>query len=189
MPIYFDALISFALGIIWCRRFRDRPDFFTSRLSWPLVAQLAFQCIVLTPIQAFSFRFHHDWSTAYLIDPDRHPKFDQYLGTWSLVAALVLIGLAIAGHFVGRVPYEKPRSQAARVGLILSALLALALGGFFYRELAYLGTYEEFATGAARLILMTPRSTFTLAIELVAIAVRDQRSRAPAALPHSSRDR
>jgi hypothetical protein len=138
-------------------------------LSWPLVAQLAFQCIVLTPLQTFSFRFHHDWSTAYLFDPDRHPKFDQYLGTWSLAAALLLTALAIAGHFVGRVVYEKPRSHAGRRALIASSVLALTLGGFFYRELAYLGTYEEFSTGAARLFLATP-ILLPLAVELVATA-------------------
>ena len=167
MPIYLDALLSFALGIVWCWRFRDRPDFFASRLSWPLVTQLAFQCIVLTPIQAFSFRFHHDWSTAYLIDPDRHPKFDQFLGSWSLVAAVALTALALAGHFVGRVVYEKPRSRAARNGLVACALLAMAAVAGFYRELAYLGTYEEFSTGVARLFLATP-ILLPLLLELVA---------------------
>ena len=166
MPIYLDALLSFTIGIAWCSRFRDRPDFFSSRLSWPLVAQLAFQCVVLTPLQAFSFRFHHDWSTAYLIDPERHPKFDQFLGTWSLVAALALTGFALAGHFVGRIVYEKPRSHATRNGLIAAAVLFVAACAAFYREIAYLGSYEEFATGAARLFLATP-VVLPLAIELV----------------------
>lgn len=169
MPIYLDAILSFALGIAWCNRFRDRPDFFTSRLSWPLVAQLAFQCVVLTPLQAFSFRFHHDWSTAYIIDPERHPKFDQYLGTWSLVAAIVLTLLAFAGHVVGRVVYEKPRSHAPRNGLAVCAVLTIAAVAVFYRELAYLGTYEEFSTGVARLFLATP-VLVPLIIELVATA-------------------
>ena len=167
MPIYLDAILSFALGIVWCSRFRDRPDFFASRLSWPLVAQLAFQCIVLTPIQAFSFRFHHDWSTAYLVDPERHPKFDQFLGTWSLGAALAVTALALAGHFVGRIVYEKPRSHATRNWLLACAVIFAAAVAVFYREIAYLGTYEEFANGAARLFLATP-IVLPLAIELVA---------------------
>ncbi len=170
MPLYFDVLISFVVGIVWCRRLSARPDFFAARLSWPLVAGLVFQCVVLMPLQAFAFRFHHDWSTAYLIDPDRHPHFDGWLGLWALLAALGLVGCAVAGHFVGRITYDKPRSKTPRWALSVTAALAVILGAVFFREFLYVGTYEEFAADSARLFVLTSVG-LVFALEAVACAV------------------
>ena len=85
MPLYLNMLLSFAVAILWVDRLKKRRHLFQHFLSWPLVSAMFFQAIVLTPIQSFHFRFHHDWSLAYLM---------------VIVTALVLV--------VGKMPLPEP---------------------------------------------------------------------------------
>lgn len=157
MPFYFNLLISFALGALWVERLKRRPELFRAGLlSFPLIGHIVFQLIVLTPIQVFQFRFHHDWSLGYLIDPELHPEVDEYLAIWSFLAALLLVGVGVLGHLVGRLPFDKPKTPAVRYAHAACAVLALAIGGILFREWWWIGTFDEFFAGEARFLLRTP---------------------------------
>lgn len=167
MPLYLNLILSFVMPLLWAERLKDRPWLFEHFISWPLVTALGFQAIVLTPIQSFHFRFHHDWATGYLIDPDLHPAIDTYLTLWSVVAALLLLGAALLGQLVARIPFEKPKSNARKVALIASAVVAVILVVLLRHELLFVGEFGDYFTGDARFLFVTPTGVFGV-LQLIA---------------------
>ena len=156
MPFYLNVALSFLVALLWVERLRDRGYLFQHFLSWPLVILVAFQCIVLTPLQTFHFRFHHDWALAYLVDPDLHPSVDSLLTLWTLLAAILPFGAALAAYAIARIPFDKPKSRAPRFTLVGACVVVVLTIAFLWRELLYLGEYNEFFLGEARFLLITP---------------------------------
>ncbi len=169
MPFYLNVALSFIVTLLWVERLRGRGYLFQHFLSWPLVAAVAFQCFVLTPVQTFHFRFHHDWALGYLVDPDLHPSVDWLLTLWTLLAALANFGAAIGAYAIARVPFEKPKSKLPRYALIGGAALTLLLCIALWRELLWIGEYNEFMSGGARFLLFTATG-ITGVLQLLACA-------------------
>lgn len=155
MPIYFDLLLSFAVGALFVPRLRHKPALLSGRFNFALLAHAAFQLVVLTPIQSYSFRFHHDWTVAYLIDPRAFPRFDAWLGIWSAIALLLTVGAGALGHYFGRIPVDRPKSPLHKRALIAVGTLFVLSTAVFFKEWLYVGTYEEFFEGSARLWFVT----------------------------------
>jgi hypothetical protein len=162
VPFYLNVALSFIVALLWVERLRDRAYLFPHFLSWPLVIGVAFQCVVLTPVQTFHFRFHHDWALGYLIDPDLHPAVDTYLPLWTFLAALATIGASVAGYTLGRIRFDKPKSKAPRIALIAAAVTAVVLAALMWRQLIYIGEYGEFFADEARFLFITPTGVFGL---------------------------
>lgn len=169
MPLYLNVFLSFALAVVWVKRLETRRHMLGHFLSWPLILGMLFQAVVLTPIQSFHFRFHHDWSLGYAIDPDLHPAFDQYLALWAFLAALIPLGAAFLGHWVGRIPIEKPKSKTPLIVLSATAAVALSLTLFLWREWLHIGTYEQFFQGEAHFLFFSATGIFGI-LQLVASA-------------------
>ncbi len=156
MPLYLNVILSFVMPLLWAERLKSRPWLFEHFLSWPLITVVGFQAIVLTPIQSFHLRFHHDWATGYLVDPDLHPAIDTYLTWWSLLAAFALLGAALLGYFLGRIPFEKPKSKARQIALIATAVVSVIVLLLLRHELFHLGEYSDYFSGETRFLLATP---------------------------------
>ena len=156
MPLYLNLILSFAMPLLWAERLKSRPWLFEHFLSWPLITVVGFQAIVLTPIQSFQLRFHHDWATGYLVDPDLHPAIDTYLTWWSLLAAFVLLGLALLSYAIARIPFDKPRSRARQFTLVVTGIVTIVVVTLLRHELVRVGEYSDYFTGETRLLLMTP---------------------------------
>ncbi|MCC6807560.1 MAG: hypothetical protein IT381_09055 [Deltaproteobacteria bacterium] len=169
MPFYLNLILSFVMPILWGERLRDRPWLFEHFLSWPLITSIGFQAMVLTPIQSFHFRFHHDWSLGYLVDPDLHPAVDTYLTFWSLLAAILLLGAALTGYLVARIPFEKPKSNARKIALGAAAVVTVLLVAIMRHELFFIGEYGEYYGGETRFLLLTPTGILGV-VQLVACA-------------------
>lgn len=156
VPLYLTVLVSFVVSVLWVHRLRERPWLFQHFISWPLIASVAFQAIVLTPLQSFQFKFHHDWALGYLIDPDLHPAVDSFLTLWTLTAALLNFGACLLGHWLARMPFEKPKMQIRKHALISAGVIALVVAVLLRNELLHIGEYDEFFAGDGKLLLLTP---------------------------------
>lgn len=155
MPIYFDILLSFLISVFWVKRAHQKPALSEGKLNWALIALIVFHLVILTPLQSYSFRFHHDWTMAYLINPREMPGFDAYLGLWAALGTAVTLGAGYLGYLVGRISIEKPRSNQQKRALIFAAVLGASLAAVFFKEFLYVGTYEEFFDGNATLWFAT----------------------------------
>lgn len=169
MPAVINIATSSILGASMALVARRSPALRQEVASWPLFLLLAYQALVFTPVATYLFRFHSQWSMLYLLDPQIYPQLDGWIG-WLSAAAVLLNGCAaLLGYLVARsgILSDQPlvASLPILAGVVAVGIVALAYG----ERLIFIGDYDEFWQGNARLFVEHTAGWVGLGAHLVAI--------------------
>lgn len=184
MPALVNVAASMLLGASLALVLRRSPSLHDETLSWPFLVLLAFQALVVTPVATLLFRFYPQWSMFYWFDPQIFPELDSWTGILSAIAAVCDGLAAVAGFLVVRYsviggPQWLRWVPFAAASVTLSwALVA------FPRRLVFIGDYDEFWRGEARLLIARAAGwvgiiAYATAITLVLVLRRRYANREP----------
>jgi len=143
-----DFLISFIVGHLFVLTAEEgikSSEWFFDRY---LARAVLFQVVVFIPIGLYLYLNWPAWSWMYFIDPHRHPAWiGPLMATEGYLFAL-LAGYLVAHNFV-----LTDNKGAAYLTLIMAVVALLTLIFVPIKNLAHVGTYQEFVEGRAPLAI------------------------------------
>ena len=124
-------------------------------LSWSSLAMLAFQAVCMTPMATYAFRFYPDWSMPYLLDPEIFPRFPYWVGWLSIVVVISNFLTATLAYLTTRHGILLGKSTLSLAPIVIGATALLTTLLLFHKRIFFIGDYEAFLAGEAKLIVTT----------------------------------
>ena len=169
MPILLNLCVNLLLGSGIAMVARNSKAMEQNWLSWSTLSLLAFESICITPMATFAFRFYPDWSMLYLLDPEVFPNLPYWVGWLSILVVILNFMTATCAYLVTRSGILRQRASLEFSPLAIGATSLLALVVLFHNRIFFIGDYEAFLAGEAKLILTTAIGIFGVAVYLAAI--------------------
>ena len=171
MPALVNVAASLAFGASLALVLRRSPSLRDETLSWPFLVLLAFEAVVATPVATLLFRFHPQWSMFYWFDPQVFPEIDTWTGALSAIAVTANAAAAVAGFMVVRHSVRAGPEWLRWVPLGVASAVILWSMVAFPRRLLFIGDYDEFWQGHARLFVARFAGWMGIAAYLAAVAL------------------
>lgn len=154
MPALLNIAVNLVFGGAMAWVLRRSAALRDDALGWPYLALLAFEALVFTPIATYLFRFYPQWSMLYWFDPQVFPELDRWLGALSAMAIAMNFVAASLGYFAVRASVLRDARWLAYAPFVIAAVIAVWVFSVYGRRVAFMGDYDEFWQGHAKLLVM-----------------------------------
>jgi hypothetical protein len=136
------------LGALAAWRARSAPDY-DEDVSWPLITLALFCAVVVAPVTAYQFCFHHAWSVLYVLDPQLYPGVAAWRGRLAFVVALCNLASVYGGFLATRRGVRHGSTLWTRAAPCGSAALIAGTLLVASQRVAYVGSFAEFWSAQA----------------------------------------
>jgi len=155
MPALFNIAANLALGGGVALATRRSPAVRSELTSWALLFLVGFEAAIFTPAATYLFRFYPQWSMLYWFDPQIFPSLESWIGALSFVAVILNFAAAIGGFCVTRLGLLSRQDWLVWAPFGAAGVTTLVLLVLFGERVVFLGDYDAFWQGGARLFLLT----------------------------------
>lgn len=171
MPALLNVAASLSLGAGLALVLRRSPSLREETFSWPFLVLLAFQALVVTPVATLLFRFYPQWSMFYWFDPQVFPEIDTWTGLLSAAAVIANVTAAVVGFMTVRQSVVAGPAWLRWPPFGVSGAMLLWTLIAFPRRLVFIGDYDEFWQGHARIVFARFAGWVGLAAYAAAVAL------------------